>query len=345
MKKKRPKTSGAKKAVFIALALLGSFLLLMAVFEVLLRAGVIEFSGQGPRPWIPEKYRAMDRAIDLANDRTAAQNDFGFNDQNRSTEKPPGITRRVAILGDSFIWGDGVPYDTIWSHKLEKRFQDSHPGVEVLSWGKRGWSTQDQFEFLKKHGHKFDIDLLVVGFVVNDTDLGAYPMKELDWKRFLFPLEKLFPDASDFLFNRINAFLYKTVLPDYGYTRWMQKNYSTPNLVQYSALLKKMAAFTREQGMEIAFVLTPNNRHPIHKWRFMAIKPLLKENKIPCLDTYPAVYEKLAEYTDAQLQANPADPHPGDLVTGVIAEEVYEYLTQSGPFTDIFLQDNSQEKN
>ena len=94
--------------------------------------------------------KKLDREINLRNLEFSAKNKLWFNDKDRTQQKPLGIEYRVAVLGDSFIFGDGVAYDFIWSHKLEKSITKNYPKIEVLSWGRNGWSTKQQYEFLKK---------------------------------------------------------------------------------------------------------------------------------------------------------------------------------------------------
>ncbi len=304
----------------------GAIFVVMAALEGMLKAGVLDGLEGGPRPWIPQKHKDLDRQINAGHVKTAKKHRFGFNDRDRTPEKPPGITSRIAVLGDSFIWGSGVPYETIWSHKLEKRITEQFPHVEVLSWGLPGWSTRDQWTFFKDEGHRFDIDLLIVGFVINDPDMGDCPIKELDWKKYLGPLWRIFPDACDFISNRVNGFLYRHVMMDYGWERWTQNLYSGKNLKNYSALLAKLADFCQKKDMRLVFVMTPNNYNPIHKFRFKAMEPVFAENKIDHLDTYPLVYEKLHDVAYRDLYANPANPHPGERVTQVISDAVFKYL-------------------
>ncbi len=70
----------------------------LAVFNLLLELGVGPAEDRQRQAAIE-----LNRAINAKNRRFADQNPFGFTDVVRAPRKPPGITRRIAVLGDSFV--------------------------------------------------------------------------------------------------------------------------------------------------------------------------------------------------------------------------------------------------
>jgi len=131
-----------------------SLTLCLVVLELLLEKTNFFDGEETAKPvYIPLKFKLINQKINEKNRLIASQNRHGFTDVQRQFSKEKGKIR-IAVLGDSFIFGDGVPYDTIWSHKLEKELLDKYENVEILSWGQNGWSTQNQYRFLKNHGIK-----------------------------------------------------------------------------------------------------------------------------------------------------------------------------------------------
>jgi hypothetical protein len=308
-----------------------SFLICLTASELVLGTGW--FDGESdPQPiWIPPHLHERDRAVDAENEARAAANPFGFNDQVRSPGKPPKA--RIVILGDSFIWGDGLPYDAIWSRRLERRITAAYgTEIEVLSWGKKGWATVDEYSFLKEHAHEFAIDLLIVGWVSNDPDVYMTTLKPLVWQdaAALEPVRRVFPLTLSFLAAHINNVLQAHLLKDRGYVNWEQGLYGAAGLREYSRLLRAFSRFCKEREIDLLFVMTPNNLDPVYQKYFAAIKPLLDDASIPHLDLYPAVKTKLADVPPRRLWANPADGHPGELMTEVFAEETHAYLASRG---------------
>jgi hypothetical protein len=87
--------------------------------------------------------------------------------------KPPG-TLRVLSLGDSHTQGYEVRQDATFSAVLE-RYLNMHlhaRGVkaEVLNAGVSGFSTAEAAAFLEAEGHRYQPDVVVLGFYANDFE-------------------------------------------------------------------------------------------------------------------------------------------------------------------------------
>jgi hypothetical protein len=284
--------------------------------------------------WIPYEYKMINSRINQLHQARSKLNQYDFNDQEHELRKAPGLTR-IAVLGDSFIWGAGVEDQVIWTNKLARLLNQNGIKTEILNWGKQGWSTLDEFRFLKSEGTHYDFDLLLVGFVVNDP-----VMDESNIKRFIYtggiidrllvqPISRhLFPDAISLSVDLVNVFF--DTFFGYGYINWLNKVYTKENLEQYQVLLKDMSEYCRSRHIRMFFVMTPENHHPSLQQRFEKIVPLLKNADIDYLNLYPAVYEELRHIPNRKLWANPADGHPGDQVTDVYARHVYRYLIDRG---------------
>lgn len=317
-----------RKTIERFLLFIFSFAVFMGTLELALRTGFFDGRDNPAPVWIPAKFRVADGLIDAKNAEFAAGNPYGFTDKVRSIKKPAGV-QRIAVLSDSFVWGDGLPYDKTWSHKLERKIIRKFPRTEVLSWGKNGWQTLTEFYFLWNEGFRYQPDVVLVGFVTNDPDMGDYPQKLLEWNgaRLFSPVRFFFPNALDFLSSYINRFV-EHFFKQYGYYNWEDKLYTAKNLMKYEKLLKMFSAYCKTKHVQLIFILTPNHYHPQFRGKFDKIIPLLKDTGIEVLDLYPAVYAKLHGVNYRKLWANPADGHPGDAVTTVYADEVFAYLVR-----------------
>lgn len=287
--------------------------------------------------WTPYKQKMMNTRINEIHNTRSKLNRFGFNDREHSLRRVPGITR-IAVLGDSFIWGVGVEARVIWTHKLARLLNQTGVKSEILNWGKPGWSTLDEYRFLKSDGINYDFDLLLVGFVVNDPVMDdsqpisfIYAGGIID-RLLVQPISRyLFPDAISLFIDLVNLFFDSFF--GYGYINWLNKVYAEENLKQYQALLKDMAQYCHARQIRLLFVMTPENHHPWLRQRFDKIIPLLKNANIDYMNLYPAVYEELHHIPSRKLWANPADGHPGDRVTDVYTQHVYRHLINQGYFS------------
>ena len=97
-------------------------------------------------------------------------NSKGLRSPHSDYGKPPG-TKRILQLGDSATIGNGLPYEGTSACMMEAAFADQlrKEPVEVLNGACDGYSTWQEYEFLKTEGLKYSPDLVTVGFVLNDV--------------------------------------------------------------------------------------------------------------------------------------------------------------------------------
>lgn len=240
--------------------LLSSLLVCLAGIEIYLR--FFYQDNCDPPRFIPYHYRKLNETINEKNKAAAKKHPHGFRDEIWPLTKDPGVFR-LAVLGDSFIWGDGLPYEQIWSQKLKQRLNEAYGGrVEVLSWGRKGWSTLDEYRFLKDLGVNYQPDLLIVGYVSNDPDLGLYPQEYFNLAQVsvVRPLRWLFPNTVYFVSILCESWANKFFA--LGYANWEEKLYHPENLREYSALLLEFSHFCRRHHITLLLVHTPRTTIP-----------------------------------------------------------------------------------
>ena len=293
----------------------------MLAVELTLAIGILDSN----LIWTPEYARHTDRALNAEHYRSSDAF-FRFNDTIPPLEKPAGEFR-LAVLGDSFIWGDGLRREDIWSRKLASLLKEEHPSVRVLHWGRNGWATINQLQFLAEHGLAYQLDLLIVGWVSNDPDLYHYPPRFHDWQHsvFLRPFVRLAPDTVNFSSALINRFLDQH-LTDTGYENWENKLYTDDNLLQYERVVAALKRLCKKYEVPLLVVLTPSNPNKIYRERFAKVMPIFAKNSVAYLDLYPAVKQAVGHLPPIELRANRANGHPGPKMTTIFAREVYRHL-------------------
>ena len=120
-------------------------------------------------------YRPGARLRDVAGELTVTAD--GLWDQAHDIPKPAGV-RRVVILGDSVPNDPSLPFASRFPHVLEGLLSARSPGdrVEVINVSCEGYSTLQEVRLLEKVGLRYEPDLIVVAYVLNDPFLqnGAY---------------------------------------------------------------------------------------------------------------------------------------------------------------------------
>lgn len=96
-------------------------------------------------------------------------NSGGFRDIEHSFKKPPGVYRIVG-LGDSFLWGQGVKFEDISLNVLAKRLGETSQRyqIETINLAISGMDTVVESRALRELGVRFDPDLVILHFVLND---------------------------------------------------------------------------------------------------------------------------------------------------------------------------------
>jgi len=303
---------------------------LLTMFELVLSTGYFDNLDSDSPIWIPYRYRLQDDNINNKHRLKAEQNKYGFNDINRKFKRESNNVLRFAVLGDSFVWGTGVADSLIWSHRLQKKFSDKSLNVEILNWGKDGWSTQNEKDFLYETGYKFDIDLIIVTVGANDVDNGKYKLRMMIhpqgeiYNLLQNTLLKIFPNSVSFIIDYINAFSNEYL--GYGYSNWLKSNYSKENLLEWELYVKEIMQFGIKKDVKILFVLLPENHSKILDKYFKIMDSILNKINADYVNLFPIIKASLKNYTDRQLWANPANGHPGKLVTKVCSDYIFNYL-------------------
>lgn len=319
-----------KERVLVLLTVLAGLLAAFSVFDLYL----------GTKPprnlYIAHQDEEINRKINAGN--LALSNRRGFTDRERPYQKErPGVFR-IAVLGDSFVWGDGTPWKDIWPHvlqeKLAARYGDK---IEVLSWARNGWSTENELRFMASEGRKFEIDLLIVGITTNDPVVfnECLPRKFFSYDALARDIP-FFKNTFRFLAYRINDLLYK--LPwfgDWGYAGWENSLYAGKNWEAYGGIVRSMASFLEKEKIPCLFVVLPGvtDVTPVNQDKYRLISDLFRQNNLPLLDLYPPFRDRFRPSSSVadrkRLWANPANAHPGRPVTEFYSESVIAYLEKN----------------
>ena len=96
-------------------------------------------------------------------------NSAGFRDDDYPEQK--GDRYRVIVIGDSITFGNVLREDQRFTEMLEASLAEKHPdaGVDVLNLGVGGYDTVMEVASLEQIGLRYDPDLVIVAFCVNDV--------------------------------------------------------------------------------------------------------------------------------------------------------------------------------
>jgi hypothetical protein len=155
--------------------------------------------------WIPR------RNVQGIHDKTGSfsttfrTNSRGLRDKEYTLEKSAGV-KRIVVIGDSHTWGYGVNNDEIYTERLESLL----PNTEVINLGVTGFNNFKEINYFKREGTKYDPDMLILGFTLNDMleNLSSLERQNLSSKpESQGPMESKSEKASESFFLSVKRFL------------------------------------------------------------------------------------------------------------------------------------------
>ena len=106
---------------------------------------------------------------------TYYSNSAGFRGPDFEIPKPEGVFR-IVILGDSVTMGSGVRYKQAYPYLVEEALNARSDGrrYEVMNFGIDGYAFSTSLAELKATALRYDPDLVVYGFTINDLEGPEY---------------------------------------------------------------------------------------------------------------------------------------------------------------------------
>ena len=185
----------------------------------------------------------------------------GYRDLPRAIPKPPGV-RRVLSLGDSFAWGASVEFEDAYPQRLERALtRRRHETWEVVNLALPGMATVDHAAQLEKEGEAYGPDVVVLGFVLNDSQdaAAAEAQRAEDW--LTHPPPSGGPSA---LLRLVRTRLWAT-----GENQRRISGYRSmyddkaPGWIAARAALKSMGAWCRQRGVPFVVAIFPLFANPL----------------------------------------------------------------------------------
>lgn len=121
--------------------------------------------GYEPVPGL--RYEGTDLAF---YDYQGAGNSLGYRDREHSVEKPPGVFR-IVVLGDSIGAGLRVErFEDTFPALLERLLRERGHNAEVINLSVSGYNTLQEVETLKERGLRYQPDLILLAYALNDRE-------------------------------------------------------------------------------------------------------------------------------------------------------------------------------
>jgi hypothetical protein len=249
-------------------------------------------------------------------------NRWGFRGPDFALAPEPGV-RRIALLGDSFTFGEGVRFEDTLGEQLERLLSSDGSAVEVLPFAVGNWSTADEIRFLEQRGMDFAPDLVVVVYVLNDAETS----QKLDlWQEFRRRYE-----SRSFARSYFASWVYARLARRELARRYVEQTIAAAS-ADREAWQRSMAYLAR--GREIAraggagfavavypFLYELDATHPF-RGLHQQVVGFCRSRGIAVLDLLDAFDGQ----DHAALWAHPSDQHPNERAHAIAADALARFI-------------------
>ena len=128
--------------------------------------------------WMPKPNL---RDVKVFSDKTLNTNSKGFRGKKDFAYSKSKERLRILILGDSFTFGDHVSDDETYSHYL----QEMLPHTEIINMGVHGYGHDQMLILLKEEGIKYQLDIVILGFLPLDMSRNLLEFRDFAKPRFV----------------------------------------------------------------------------------------------------------------------------------------------------------------
>jgi hypothetical protein len=251
-------------------------------------------------------------------------NEHGFRERPIPAKKP-GIFR-IAAVGDSFTFGNGIAASDRYSAHLQRLLPER---FEVLNFGVPGDNTMEHAQLIANRLAAFKPDFILLQWFVNDVEFDSKS------RPVVTPLMSS-ADGHDWLLQHSAAY---TLLNSW----WTRRQVFGQSNASYAAFIKSrfqnpqsdavrrereamraMLGAARGIGVPLGMVLFPDTGYdlgPAYPFEFLhqRVTEFCAEQRLTCLDLRP----DFAEVKDRRaLWADELDPHPSATANSIAAMRI-----------------------
>lgn len=257
-------------------------------------------------------------------------NEQGFRGRSFATPKPAGVYR-IAVIGDSFTFGNGLEARDRYTDVLDKWLPDD---FEVLNFGIPGNNTPQHLQVLRDRVLQAQPDFVLLQWFVNDIegdDVSGRPrtvplMPLPAWHRWLNANSALYTIANMRWAEMQIAMGMAPSYPDYLKARAADAN--SADAQRESKLLHQIVDTAQRAGVKIGIVLFPDPGQDLgaeYPFAFLheRVLAVCRQEAIPCID----LRADLATVKDRRaLWVSPFDHHPSAKANEIAALKILERL-------------------
>ncbi len=245
-------------------------------------------------------------------------NSQGLRDREIPYERVPGKLR-IAMIGDSLTVGWGVPFDDMFSKRVERLYAAAGIDAEVINLGVGNYNTIQEVQAFLATGARYKPDVIVLNYFVNDAEplTPTHPPSALMriCASCVFAAGRVDGLKRQFFGKMDYAQYYLSLYGDGQSTGWLDAK----------AAIGRLADYAKANRIALLVASLPE-LHDVGNYRFQRITDLVRqaaqENGAAFVDLLPY----LKDQPSAKLWVTPPDPHPNAFANELIAKGLFDAL-------------------
>ncbi|GIX05269.1 MAG: hypothetical protein KatS3mg114_1138 [Planctomycetaceae bacterium] len=257
----------------------------------------------------------------------AQRNDDGFRDRRTLRQPAPPGTKRIVILGDSYVAGHGLRrMEDRFTEKLEHLLQQQGCRVWVHNLGEPGYEVTLIEGLAQAVLQEQPIDMLLYAYMLNDIE--GYDPRTEEYLRQLLQRQPTHPLITRTYFLNWLYFRWQQLREHaaINYFPHLRDSYDTAAWQGVQHSLQKIHQACRQHQVAFRLVLFPFMQGLGPDSPFLSIHQKLQlwaeEEGIPCLDMEPL----LSAHRHEPIYVNRFDSHPNEYAHTLIAQRLYSWL-------------------
>ncbi len=262
-----------------------------------------------------------------SNSITYRVNNFGFRDEDFSLPRTEKM--RVAFLGDSFCWGNGVKDNDTIDSLMERRLNASavlNQQFEIYNFCLSGYNTAHQAALYDHVVRHFQPDVLIVWYFLNDINVppDLYFHWHLSgggtWLESWRTRSRLI-DLAVAPFNRMANHRALLQRVDQAYSK------GHPGYESVARNMRRISQTSQQTQVPTVVAIFPwlfhleTERYPFHKPHQVA-RDLAEQQGLAVLDLFSAFEGRKAE----DLWVHPVDQHPNEIGQRIAVQAMVNFL-------------------
>jgi hypothetical protein len=247
---------------------------------------------------------------------------------------PKGDKFRIAVVGDSFAYGQGILESERFSEQLAVLLEQAAPrAFEVYNFARPGTETVDHIEILKQSVLPTNPDFVLLQWYVNDAENGRY-----DGRPSFFPL---LPSATASSYLNDHSALYYLlndawqrvqaatgIVSRRNYVEYMVERFGDPSsesaVLARERIVEFVTSAKQDGGTMVGIVMFPQLTDGLlsdYPLGFMldSVRDTCTQLAVTCADLR-SVFDPVQP--KQSLWANRLDSHPGVLANALAAQAI-----------------------